>query len=119
MPNGTTDHCFIRRQDLAELIDGLGEDRIIGETMARDGESFRFDEITGSALKVIVQNFDPDANRAPTHGDDVLVTEQDHDDYVLHLQPWVIIAKKSPLFVGIEGLNVDWKRRVFEKLRRS
>jgi hypothetical protein len=117
MPNGLSAYFVVKRTELTQLIEVLDDDTIVSDATFLEGHESRNVKMTASELKEVIRDFDPTKSHAPTHGDDVVVTEQDRAYYILHLQPWVSIGKESALFEGMERLKAEWNMRLLKKLQ--
>jgi hypothetical protein len=118
MPNGTSDTFYVKRADLAQLIDEIGGDLVVGDALDM-GRGISPGPVAASALKKLLRDYDPTMSPCPGQGDDVFATEQDHGYYILHLNTWVSVEKESPLFKGLDRLREDWLRRLLERLSRQ
>ena len=93
MPNGRSGGFRLKRSVLLQLLGESADDQAVGKTLKTP--------VTVAALKAALEQ----------GKNDVMVEEQDHSWYILHLQEWVTVGADSPLFWGLRQHHAETLKR--------
>ena len=105
MPNGRSGGFLISKDQLEQLLKGLGDQPVLGHALANRVDwptsSPSWAEVDAAAARTMLSTFP---------GERVWVEEQDHTYYILHLDhevqehgepeagKWIVVRSESPLF---------------------
>ena len=99
MPNGRTGGFLVGRGELETLLRALPPDTVIGKT---NGTS-----VTAAQALISVA--------ADPH-EEILIEEQDHAWYLIHVSPWISAGATTELFQHLRERQAEWLKHPRERL---
>ena len=98
MPNGRSGGFRLTRTTLEQLLYPYADDELVGKTLEKP--------VTASEMRGALFE---------SGREEVMIEEQDHSWYIVHLPEWITVGAESPLFEGFRQHHLDWQKQWFEE----
>jgi hypothetical protein len=95
MPNGRSGGFFLEPAKLQQLLTELNDDAVVGNT-------------TGASVTATEMS----RELSEWRGEKVLIEEQDHSWYIVHLPEWVTVGEGSPLLGRFREAHAEFLREL-------